>query len=308
MPLLPCFHSNSAGVTINTSDVIMEASSLSEEFATLSREAQESWFLRWKNRFEFTFRAGTHLAQKLPENFTALIDSFFAHYTRILRFAEPVWQHIYQMDETPIWMDSISKTTLEKMGTKSVTTISSGKEKQRVTVILTVTKSGGKLPPVVVFKGKRTRNARIIRNIKEDPNYIDLRGKVIPVAAPKATVNESVMREDYISKVQFPASPNRIDCFFLSIFHFSGYCSSSQMRREGHSDYGLIQRPYHRCRLRRLEQFVNPERDNPRWNDLYHPTSRRGHQQTIQNKNQDVLSTVCYQGAKKADRLRAPEI
>ena len=45
--------------------------------------------------------------------------------------------HVITMDETPVWADLVSGTTIEKTGTKDVPLKTSGHEKVRVTVCLT---------------------------------------------------------------------------------------------------------------------------------------------------------------------------
>ena len=59
------------------------------------------------------------------------------------------------MDETPIWMDMTGDTTLEKVGTRTVSVKSTGHDKARLTVCLSAKANGTKLTPFIVFKGVR---------------------------------------------------------------------------------------------------------------------------------------------------------
>ena len=59
------------------------------------------------------------------------------------------------MDETPIWMDMVGDTTLEKVGTRTVSVKSTGHDKARITVCLAAKANGAKLTPFIVFKGVR---------------------------------------------------------------------------------------------------------------------------------------------------------
>jgi hypothetical protein len=57
-------------------------------------------------------------------------------------------------DQTPVFFDMPRNTSIEKQGVRSVTIKTTGAEKQRCTVMLTVTADGGKLPPYEIFKRK----------------------------------------------------------------------------------------------------------------------------------------------------------
>ena len=56
------------------------------------------------------------------------------------------------MDETPVWSDMVSETTVDTTGKKTVTLKSTGHEKSRVSVCLAAKADGTKLKPLVVFK------------------------------------------------------------------------------------------------------------------------------------------------------------
>ena len=61
--------------------------------------------------------------------------------------------HIFNMDETPVYIDMISSTTLEFKGGKNVNGASTGHEKSRFTVAITTSASGKMLKGYVIFKG-----------------------------------------------------------------------------------------------------------------------------------------------------------
>ena len=62
------------------------------------------------------------------------------------------------MDETPIWADMPSKTTIDKRGLKIVPIKSTGHEKQHVTVCLAIKADGSKMKPFVVIPGKKVKS------------------------------------------------------------------------------------------------------------------------------------------------------
>ena len=53
-------------------------------------------------------------------------------------------KNIFAMDETAVWNDMISDTTVEKRGAHSVNLKSTGREKSKITVCLTATAGDGK--------------------------------------------------------------------------------------------------------------------------------------------------------------------
>ena len=59
------------------------------------------------------------------------------------------------MDETPVWLDMPGVTTVDFVGNKSIPLKSTSHEKMRVTVVLSAKANKTKLPPFIVFKGKR---------------------------------------------------------------------------------------------------------------------------------------------------------
>ena len=59
------------------------------------------------------------------------------------------------MDETPIWFEMVPKSTVAKLGAKSVTVKTFGTERKRFSLMLTIGDKGQKLPPVIVFKGEK---------------------------------------------------------------------------------------------------------------------------------------------------------
>ena len=58
------------------------------------------------------------------------------------------------MNETPVFFDMVPEKSLVQKGQKSVTIRTSGSEKRRVTVVLTVAADGFMLPPMIIFRDK----------------------------------------------------------------------------------------------------------------------------------------------------------
>ena len=66
------------------------------------------------------------------------------------------------MDETPVWNDMISKTSVEKTGATEVPLKSTGNKKVRVSACLTGKADGTKCKPLFVFAGAE-RESKVLR-------------------------------------------------------------------------------------------------------------------------------------------------
>lgn len=59
------------------------------------------------------------------------------------------------MDEIPLVFEMIAITTIPKIGAKTVNIRTFGIDRARFTIILCIGSNGEKIPPLVVFKGKK---------------------------------------------------------------------------------------------------------------------------------------------------------
>ena len=57
------------------------------------------------------------------------------------------------MDETPVYIDMVSSTTLDFIGSKNIDGMSTGHEKCRFTVVITISAAGNMLKSCFIFKG-----------------------------------------------------------------------------------------------------------------------------------------------------------
>ena len=86
------------------------------------------------------------------------------------------------MNETPVFFDMVPEKSLVQKGQKSVTIRTSGSEKRRVTVVLTVAADGFMLPPMIIFRGKTYQT---IKDIEAPEGFV--------VTQEKAWMDESLM-------------------------------------------------------------------------------------------------------------------
>ena len=106
-------------------------------------------------RWNFTILQKTTVGQALPANFIPKVANFikFCAQQRLDHSFQP--NAIGNMDETAIWLDMPGLTTVDVIGAKSVPLKTTGHEKEKVTVCLAAFEDGRKLPPMMVFKGKK---------------------------------------------------------------------------------------------------------------------------------------------------------
>ncbi|KAL1444446.1 hypothetical protein MTO96_029867 [Rhipicephalus appendiculatus] len=141
-------------VTIDT--IHNKAVELARE-AGLTREefrAPNSWVRRFMKRKGFSLRRRTSICQKLPEEFEDQLLNFQRFVNRLREQKNYMMGQIGNADETPVWFDMPSSTTITQRGAKDVKLLPTGNEHSRFTVMLACTADGRKLPPFVIFKRK----------------------------------------------------------------------------------------------------------------------------------------------------------
>lgn len=115
------------------------------------------WCYRFLKRNSYGIRPITHIGQKLKESCKQEYADFFTNLYRLRFNIGDIddYSNIFNMDETPICFEMIARTTVEKIGEKSVNVRSFGSDRNRITVFLCIGANGYKAPPLLIFKGKK---------------------------------------------------------------------------------------------------------------------------------------------------------
>ena len=95
--------------------------------------------MRFCKRKSISSRAITHIAQKdtrTTQEQQDIVVSFFAELDSSIHFYEK--RAIVNMDETPVYFDMVQSRTLSERGAKSVDLNTTGNDKMRFTVALTL--------------------------------------------------------------------------------------------------------------------------------------------------------------------------
>ena len=117
--------------------------------------ASNGWLMRFLKRFGFTLRRRTTVSQRIPALFIPKIVSFIRYLEEMRKTKKYKPGDIYVMDETPVWVEPLAETTIDRKGVKSVPIKTTGHEKVRLTVALTAKADGTKLKPYIIIPRKR---------------------------------------------------------------------------------------------------------------------------------------------------------
>ena len=126
-------------------------------------KANVGWLRHFMKRYGLSLRRKTSMAQKDPDQ---VIDKLVAFVLRVRRIATKHPFKASEMDETPIWADIVSDTTVDVTRKKTVAVKTTGHEKSRVSVCLAAKADGTRLPPFIVFKSAKREVAAMDKEFK----------------------------------------------------------------------------------------------------------------------------------------------
>lgn len=84
-------------------------------------KVSNGWLGCFLKRHKWTLRRRTTTAQKPPEGFTEVVCKFIVHVEK--RRADVKFSAIFAMDQTPVWLNCPSSSTIEKKGAKDVSIV-----------------------------------------------------------------------------------------------------------------------------------------------------------------------------------------
>jgi hypothetical protein len=91
----------------------------------------------------------------LPDQLGSKIASYIKQIRHFQNLHKYRAMNIAAMDKTDLWLDMSGNTTLQEKGARTVAIKTTGHDRDRFTCILGARANGFKLPPLIVFKGKR---------------------------------------------------------------------------------------------------------------------------------------------------------
>lgn len=145
-------------LSIQTRNIIHQAINLRPNFKGGDQGKQVKWVYRFLGRNGLSIRRPTRIGQKLSGHLQEVQDDMTQSVRT--RLAEGGSLHgidlrnFINMDQTAVWFEMKSSTTVDLVGARTVAVRDSGSNSKRCTVCLAVAADGTKLPPFVIFKGK----------------------------------------------------------------------------------------------------------------------------------------------------------
>ena len=129
-------------------------------------KAFTGWLKNFMRRNHLSLRRKTSIAQKDPDRLVAKVVSYVLQERRMQAQNGYSPCNIIAMDETPVWSDMVSETTVDTTGKRTITLKTTGHEKSRVSVCLAAKADGTKLQPMIVFKGAKREVAALHQEFK----------------------------------------------------------------------------------------------------------------------------------------------
>ena len=154
-----------------------------EEEQLIEFNASRGWLEKFMIRNGLSLRRRTTQAQKTPEKIIEKLVSYILYIRCMKEKKQYDLSQIIAMDETAVWHDMLSNTTVTNKGAKSVVLKTTGHEKSRVTVVLAAQANGGKLKPYIVFPGHK----REVEKLKKD---IDIKNLCFVESTSNGWMNE----------------------------------------------------------------------------------------------------------------------
>ena len=117
--------------------------------------ASEGWASKFLLRNHLTMRRATTICQTPPEAYAEKIINFLCYVRHISRSVNIPDNTIIACDETAIWYDAMSNSTVANKCSNKVSVISTGHTKNHLNVFLSAKGNGTKLKPYILVPRKR---------------------------------------------------------------------------------------------------------------------------------------------------------
>ncbi|GMF21507.1 unnamed protein product [Phytophthora lilii] len=134
--------------------VAVYASLHAEKDAAAPFSASQHWVSNFMARYALSLRRRTNLMTLTTDTLVSRAVSYMRYLHDLLPKMDR--DRTILMDETAVYFEDARTQTVDVLGARHIVLRSTGYASMRITVILAVTASGRKLPPVLIWKGKDT--------------------------------------------------------------------------------------------------------------------------------------------------------
>ena len=173
---------------VSTKLIQVWATKMAEEISLTEFKASRGWLFNFMKRYNLSIRRRTTTGQSMPRDLEDNIRNFIAFNKKQIDVNSLQPAMIANMDETQIWADMPSATTVDSRGVHTVPIKTSGHEKNRLTVCLAVKADGTKMKPYVVIPA-----AKVKKELASIPG-------VVVAATRNGWMNEN-LTSDWVEKV-----------------------------------------------------------------------------------------------------------
>ncbi len=142
------------GFDVNRFTLLRKAGQLKPEILQKSTFAIKMSISRFLSKNKLTHRVTTHQAQRDPREVEVEARDFLEYIRPRLADGSRHFDFIINMDQTAVNHAVEIKKTIDRVGERTINLRSSANDSKRVTVAVTITASGRRVKPMVVFKGK----------------------------------------------------------------------------------------------------------------------------------------------------------
>ena len=173
---------------VSTKLITVWATNMAAEKGLTAFVGSRGWLCNFLKRFNLTLRRRMTTGQSMPHDLKDKLYSFVDFNKKQRNLNKFQLSMIANMDQTPIWADMPTATTIDRRGVQAVPIRTTGHEKNLITVWLAVKADRTKITPYVVIPVKKVK--------KELANIPG----VIVAATPNGWMNDN-LTADWVEKV-----------------------------------------------------------------------------------------------------------
>jgi hypothetical protein len=140
---------------ISTYNIRDKAFEVAEELSIPDFKASMSWLMGFKKRNHFSFRKITSFGQednRRPQEIKETVLNYFETFNHKLNSMSSQ-AVVYNMDETPIYIDMMQSRTLSFTGEKNTEAYTTGNLKTKISVVIAISSEGTVLRGMAILKG-----------------------------------------------------------------------------------------------------------------------------------------------------------
>ena len=143
-------------IPISTNEIIYKLIELEQKQKDKQFHTLQKWCYGFLKRYSYGSRHTSHVGQQIIDSSKIDYENFFKIlyiYRKELNELDDRI-NIFNMDETPIYLEMFSKTCVVKIRERSVNVKTFGSDRNRISLILCISANELKLPSLIIFKGQ----------------------------------------------------------------------------------------------------------------------------------------------------------